>query len=255
MTVTVVTGASSGMGRALAVRLAARGETVALLARRTQLLEEVAARINASAGRALPVTCDVTDPQAVERSFARIRSELGEVDRLIICAGGGTPSFVDRLSSTEVAACMQLNFIGAVHCIEAVLPAMRARGSGHLVAIGSLAGYRGLPTAAAYSASKAALANFMESLRIDLRGSGVDVTLLLPGFVRSKPGNAKKPGKPLRLSLEQATNSMEQAIVKRQARLAFPWLMALALGIMRTLPAALYDRLLQGRGRKPPASP
>ncbi|MDN5938825.1 MAG: SDR family NAD(P)-dependent oxidoreductase, partial [Salinisphaera sp.] len=186
------------MGRALALRLAARGDTLVLLARRGELLDALAEQIGAGGGKARALACDVTDAQAVRAAFACIHAELGAVDRLVVCAGGGAPTFVDQLSGDDVDACVQRNFIGAVHCIAAVRPAMRARGSGHLVAIGSLAGHRGLPTAAAYSASKAALANFMESLRIDLRGSGVDVTLLLPGFVRSRPGKGNHRGKPLR---------------------------------------------------------
>jgi short-subunit dehydrogenase len=117
--------------------------------------------------------------------------------------------------------------------------------------MGSLAGSRGLPTAAAYGAAKAALANLMESLRIDLRPHGIDVTVLLPGFVRVKPGGQK--GKPFQLELEVATARMERSILARRPRDAFPWQLVLTLSVLRLLPASLGDRLLAGRGRAPRA--
>lgn len=254
MGVTLVTGASSGIGRSLARRLARHGDAIGLIARREDLLLSLAAEIEADGGRALALVCDVTDRDQVRIVIAQAEAELGPVTRLVANAGGGQPTFVDSFNASEIQQVLQLNVIGVANCIEAVLPDMLARGEGHLVATGSLAGARGLPTAAAYSGSKAALANMLESLRIDLRGRGVAVTLLLPGFVRTKPvGQGKNKRKPLRLELEVATARMEQAILARRPRLAFPWPLALAFGMMRLLPSSLYDRLLVGRGRTPPA--
>lgn len=254
MGVTLVTGASSGIGRSLARRLARHGDAVGVIARREDLLISLVQEIEASGGRALALACDVTDREQVQSAVARAEAELGPVTRLVANAGGGQPTFVDSFSASEIEQIFQLNVIGVANCIEAVLPSMLARGGGHLVATGSLAGTRGLPTAAAYSGSKAGLANMMESLRIDLRGRGIAVTLLLPGFVRTKPaGQGKSKRKPLRLELEAATARMEQAILARRPRLAFPWPLAFAFGMMRVLPSSLYDRLLAGRGRTPPS--
>lgn len=252
MGVTVVTGASSGIGRSLARRLARHGDAVALIARRADLLASLATEIEHDGGRALAVPCDVTDHGQVAAAVARVETELGPVSRLVACAGGGQPTFVQHFDAAEVTAIIRLNLFGVVNCVEAVLPGMLARGNGHLVAMGSLAAYRGLPTAAAYSAAKAGLSNFMESLRIDLRPHGIAVTLLLPGFVRTKPGGAYNKRKPFRLDLETATAHMERAVLTRRPRLAFPWPLALAFSIMRLLPAPIYDRLLAGRGRQPP---
>lgn len=252
MGVTLITGASSGIGRSLARRLAQRGDAMGLVARRKDLLDSLAAEIKAGGGQALALVCDVTDQKQVQAAVARCEAEWGPVTRLVANAGGGQATFVESFSASEVADVVQLNVVGVANCIEAVLPGMLKRGQGHLVATGSLAGTRGLPTAAAYSAAKAGVANLMESLRIDLRGRGIAVTLLLPGFVRTKPGgkhNNKR--KPFRQDLETATGRMERAIIARQPRLAFPWLLAFAFGAMRLLPSELYDRLLAGRGRKP----
>jgi short-subunit dehydrogenase len=249
VTVTIVTGASSGIGRSLALRLARRGDPVALLARRRALLDELAAEISRAGGKAVAVECDVTDGARVAECVREVEARLGPVERLIANAGGGSPSFVDAFSADAVAACLDLNAVGAARCIEAVLPGMLARGSGHLVAVSSLAAARGLPTGAAYTAAKAALDHLMESLRIDLRGRGVDVTVIAPGPVRRK--KKSKKSRLFSIDVEQAAEKIERAIDRRAAHFAFPWPVALAVGIGRCLPAALYDRVVAGRGREP----
>jgi short-subunit dehydrogenase len=249
MTVTIVTGASSGIGRSLARRLALRGDPVALLARRKTLLDDLAGEIAEAGGRALAIACDVTDAAQVAEAVREVDKRMGPVERLVANAGGGEPTFVDGFRADSVAACLDLNVVGVARCIEAVLPDMLGRRSGHLVAIGSLAAARGLPTAAAYSAAKAALHNLMESLRIDLRGRGVDVTEIAPGPVRLKPKSKKARG--FSIDVEDATAVIERAIDRRAAYVAFPWQVAWATRLARLLPIAVYDRVLAGRGRKP----
>ena len=187
MSTTLITGASSGIGRSLARRVAANGESVALIARRKPLLDSLVNEIVESGGTARAIECDVTRREDVVAAVNEAQRVLGPVDRLIANAGGGEPTFVETFSASNISQVIDLNVIGTANCIEAVLPSMLERSAGHIVAMGSLASYRGLPTAAAYSASKAALTNLMESLRIDLKPRGIDVTLLLPGFVRTKP--------------------------------------------------------------------
>lgn len=247
MGVTLITGASSGIGRSLARRLAMQGEATALVARRTDLLNSLVEEIEQAGGSALALTCDVTDREQVIAAVREAESKLGPVTRLVANAGGGSPTFVDQFDAREVADTIQLNLVAVAYCIEAVLPGMLARADGHLVAVGSLAGIRGLPTAAAYSAAKAGLTNLMESLRIDLRPHGIAVTLLLPGFVQTK---AHKPRRPLQLDLEKATQHMVRAIQDRKPCLSLPWALSLAFAVLRLLPSAVYDRLLAGRGRR-----
>ena len=136
--------------------------------------------------------------------------------------------------------------MGVANCIEAVLPGMLARGRGHIVVTSSLAGWRGLPGAAAYSAAKAALTTMMESLRIDLAPHGVDVTVIAPGFVRTRADGKRKP---FEIGLEVATARMARAIRARRRSVAFPLPLVVAQGFGRLLPAPLYDRLLRGRSK------
>jgi short-subunit dehydrogenase len=250
--VTVVTGASSGIGASLARRIAARGDAVALLARREDRLRELAAEIEAAGGRALAIACDVTDRASVAAAIARVEQQLGPITRLIANAGGGEPTSVDPFDAAHVQATLDLNVVGVANCIAAVLPGMLSRRSGHLVAMGSLAAMRGLPGAAAYSAAKAAVANMMESLRIDLQGSGVDVTLLAPGFVNTKPGKKKKKRRrPFTMPLEDATERMARAIERRERVYAFPASLVMLLKLSRLVPRGVLERLLAGRGPSP----
>ena len=249
MPVTIVTGASSGIGRSLALRLAGSGDAVALLARRKPLLDALARDIEAIGGRALALACDVTDRSNVLDSIRQVEQTLGPVDRLIANAGGGERTYVDSFAAEQVERALALNVGGAATCIEAVLPGMLARGAGHLVATSSLAALRGLPNAAAYGAAKAALSNLMESLRIELRPRGIDVTVIHPGFVRLSPH--KKP-RPFQVDLEAATRLMHRAIVARRASYAFPLPLVLLTALGRNLPARVYDRLMRDRIRPMP---
>jgi short-subunit dehydrogenase len=256
MGMTFITGASSGIGRSLARRLAADGEAVAVVARRRALLDSLVAEIAGAGGQALAIQCDVTDRASVRDAIRQAEARFGPTSRLIANAGGASTTSVDEFSAAELGAVVDLNLLGVANCIEAVLPGMLERRAGHLVAVSSLAAYRGLPASAAYSAAKAGLTNMMESLRIDLRSRGVDVTVLAPGFVRTKPGNKKKKNRPLRLELEAATGRMHAAIVARKPYYAFPKPLVALVWLGRLLPATIYDRLLQGRGpRRKPVPP
>jgi len=246
---TIVTGASSGLGRSLARRLAAAGDPVVVMARRQALLDSLVEEIEHAGGQALAIACDVTDRAAVRAAVEQAEARFGPTACLIANAGGAIGS--EHFGAEHVAAVIDLNLVGVANCIDAVLPGMLARRSGHLVAVSSLAASRGLPGSAAYSAAKAGLNNLMESLRIDLRGQGIDVTVIAPGFVRTKPGPAKKRNKPFRLELEPATLLMHRAIIARKPYYAFPKSLAALVGVARWLPPALYDRILAGRGPRP----
>lgn len=246
--VSFITGTSSGIGRSLARRIAHEGHAVALIARRKELLDVLALEIEQEGGTALAIPCDVTDAASVQDAVRTVESALGPITRLVANVGGGEPTRVDPFSAAHIESVFTLNVMSTAICIEAVLPGMLARGTGHIVAMGSLAAYRGLPGAAGYSAAKAALANMMESLRIELRPRGIQVTLLLPGFVRTKP---KRKSRPFELELEAATARMHRAILVQKPRYAFPWPLVLVANICRLMPVSLYDALLAGRGPKP----
>lgn len=249
MSVTFLTGASSGIGRSLALRLALQGEIIAVVARRKPLLDTLVEEIVRAGGRALAISCDVTNHAHVFAAVEEVRAVLGPIDRLIANAGGGEPTFVDTFDATHIQRVFALNVGGTANCIEAVLPAMLQRGEGHIVAVSSLAAYRGLPSAAAYSAAKAALSNMIESLRIDLKPCGIAVTLICPGFVRTRP-STKKKWKPFQLEVEEAARRMARTIAARKPYYAFPLPLVFAAALGRMLPAPLYDWMLTGRGRR-----
>jgi NADP-dependent 3-hydroxy acid dehydrogenase YdfG len=240
--VTLLTGASSGIGRSLARRLA--GDPLALIARRKALLDTLAAEIGAAGGRALALPCDVTDRAQVAAAVQAAEAHFGPIERLIANAGGGKSTAIETFRAAEIEQVLALNVLGVANCIEAVLPGMLARGRGHIVVTSSLAAWRGLPGAAGYSAAKAAVTAMMESLRIDLAPHGIDVTVLSPGFVRTRP---EKRRKPFQVDLEAATARMARAIKARRKAYAFPLPLVLGAGFGRLLPAPLYDRVLKRR--------
>ena len=238
-----ITGASSGFGRGFALRLAADGYGVALAARRVDRIESLAEEIRRDGGAAIACPCDVAEPSQIRDAVARTEAELGPVDLLIANAGVSDRTHVERFDAEAVEWVMRVNYLGAVHAVGAVLPGMLDRDRGQLVAIGSLAGYRGLPRTAAYSASKAAVYNFFESLRIDLRGTGVDVTVITPGYVRSEMTARNAHSMPFMLEMEDAVDRMYRALRARKPLFTYPRPLSTLAWIGQVLPPRVYDWL------------
>ncbi|MGH9901881.1 MAG: SDR family NAD(P)-dependent oxidoreductase [Pyrinomonadaceae bacterium] len=239
----LITGASSGIGRALAVELGRRGARVGLFARRAEMLLEVAEEVERAGGKALALPGDVRSAAEVEEAAGRMRELWGHIDILVANSGIGVITPAATLDASEVGDVIAVNTVGVVNSVAAVLPDMLARGSGQLVAVSSLASYRGLPKSAAYSASKAAVSTFFESLRVDLRGTGVDVTVIHPGFIKT-PMTANRKGKLLFLmELDDATRHIVRAIERRRRTYAFPWQLASIVRLLKFMPNALYDRI------------
>jgi short-subunit dehydrogenase len=255
----LVTGASSGLGREMARQLGGRGWRVAVTGRREEQLLETARRAEQAGGQCLPLPGSVTEPEVVARHYAAIRERWGGLDWAILNAGVGDSVDARRFSAERYHHVFATNVGGAVNWLAAVLPGMIEAGSGTVAGISSLAAWRGLPGAGAYSASKAALATLLESTRVDLRGSGVDVVIVFPGFIRNgNAGPEADAGKPFLLDLEDGVRRILAGIDRRQRVVHFPWpLSHLMRHVVRHLPAAAYDRLagrLAGR-RADPASP
>jgi short-subunit dehydrogenase len=247
--ITIITGASSGIGAALARRLAQRGDHVILVARRLRLLQEVAAQITAAGGSSEISVCDVTLGDATRACVTETLRKHGRIDRLILNAGGGGRTLPENLTSDEIRAVLELNLFGVVNFIEAALPALLKQGSGHIVAVGSLAGYRGLPRAASYGAAKAALMNYIESLRIDLAPKGIAVTLAAPGFVITKDTKSQR-AKPMAMGVDRAADILADSILKKRPYVTFPWPLAWLARLTRLLPAGIYDRLIRKLDRR-----
>jgi short-subunit dehydrogenase len=238
--VVLVTGASSGIGRGLGVALAKRGAAVGLLARRAEALEEIVDEIEAAGGRAIALPADVTEPDQVRSAACALRRKFGYIDVLVANAGVGATTYAVDLCEKEVAELIKVNVIGVVNSVTAVMPHMIERGQGQLVAISSLASYRGLPKSAAYCASKAAVSALFESLRIDLMGTGIDVTIIHPGFIKT-PLTAGRKRMPYLMELEDAVAKMVHAIEKRKKSYAFPWQLANIVRACMLMPIPLYD--------------
>lgn len=236
----LLTGASSGIGRGLAVHLARRGARLGLVARRASVLDEVIREIKDQGGKAEAIIADVQDASALNIGAQRLAEVFGPIDMLIANAGVGTTTHASKLEPSEVSNTLQINVVGAANSVAAVLPAMLSKGSGHLVAIASLAAYRGVAKSGAYCASKAALSALFESLRIDLRGTGVDVSIIYPGFIKT-PLTAGRKRMPYLMELDDAVEKMIKAIERRKRSYSFPWQLATIVRAGLIMPPGMYD--------------
>ena len=239
--VVMITGASSGLGRGMALEIASRGGQLGLLARREDLLNEIVAEARKRNVKAVAATADVRDAQGVREAGDRFREELGPIDILIANAGIGTADHAVRLTPEHAANVIGINVLGAVNSVAAVLPEMVERKQGRLVAISSLAAYRGLAKSAAYCASKAALTAYFESLRIDLRHTGVGVTIIHPGFIKTDLTAGRGAKMPYLMELEDGVKKIVSAIEKEKKIYAFPWQLATIVRASMLMPVAMYD--------------
>lgn len=241
--VAVITGASSGIGRGVAVALAAKGYRVGLIARRETLLRDVTREVEQAGGTAVACVTNVTDRRQTLAAITKLRDQLGPIDLLVANAGLGMPDRMDPLSVDDIEAMARVNYFGVVYAIEAVLPEMLARGRGHLVAVSSQGAYKGMPGSAGYCASKAAVSTFMESLRIELRSRGITVTTICPGFVRTEMTAQNTFYMPGLLEADEAGRRIVRAIERRQKVYNFPWQTTLLMKATRWLPDWFLARL------------
>ena len=241
--VVLITGASSGIGRALALEWGRRGARLALTARRGEELLRLGEEIERAGGEALASPADVRDPEAMKEVAEHVRKRWGRIDVLVANAGMSSTTAGTRLNAGEVGDVISVNVLGVVNSVAAVLPPMLERGAGHLVAISSLASYRGMPKSGAYSASKAAVSTFFESLRVDLRKSNIAVTTIHPGFIRTPMTAGRKKKLPFLIEVEDAACRIVKAVERRARTYAFPWQLATLVRVIKHLPGPLYDRI------------
>jgi short-subunit dehydrogenase len=239
--VVMVTGASSGIGRGVAVEVARRGARLGLVARRTETLQEIVSEIESFAGQALSLPGDVKEASDVRTAADRLREKFGDIDVLIANAGIGSTNDAAELRASEVAGVINVNVIGAANSVAAVVPEMVAKGHGQLVVISSLAAYRGLPKSAAYCASKAAVSAFFESLRLDLEPRGIEVTIIHPGFIKTPLTAGRHAQMPFLMELDAAVKKILWAIEKKKKSYAFPWQLASIVRVGMIMPIAMYD--------------
>ena len=245
-----LTGASSGLGEAIARHYAGNGATVGLFARRPEELARLAAALAPATVATYPG--DVRDAQALANAAADFIARYGAPDVVIANAGVSRGTLTDEPEDIPAfRAVFETNVLGMVHTFAPFMAAVRAARSGALVGIASVAGFRGLPGSGAYSGSKAAVIAYLESLRVELRGSGVSVVTICPGFVRTPMTDKNPYPMPFLLAPEKAASLIAQAIERRRRFYVLPWQMALLGRVLRCAPRALYDRVLANRKRKP----
>jgi len=241
----IITGASSGIGAALAKEYARRGWSLALVARRGELLEELRASLPV---KSVAIPCDVTDRDAVDRAVRRGESELGgPFDLAIANAGVGVYRSTAKFNLDEADRTIRVNVLGMMNLYAAVIPSMVERSSGRFVGIASLAGLRGLPRAAAYSASKAAMQAFLEGARVDLAPHGVGVTIVNPGFIKTAMTSENKHPMPFLMSAEKAATIIANGVDRGKRVVEFPRPMAILTRIGRLMPDAIWDRVVRTR--------
>lgn len=239
----LITGASSGLGRGLSLWLAKRGVKVYAAARRATNLEELRDLGN---GQIEPLVLDVSrTEETLERIRALDRSS-GGLDLVIANAGVGEVTNGRRIDWANIQKTIDTNVTGAAATLTAALPGMVERRRGHLVGVSSLAAFRGFPKMAAYCASKAFLQVFLEGLRLDLKGSGVQVTSLHPGYVKSEM-TANNKRMPFLLETDDAVERMGKAIFRGDAEFAFPWQVSAPMKALRLVPNGIFDLALGGR--------
>ncbi|HYT95071.1 MAG TPA: SDR family NAD(P)-dependent oxidoreductase [Gemmataceae bacterium] len=253
--VVVITGASSGIGWALAKVLAEQQARVGLVARRQDKLEELAAEIRQAGGTAALAAADVADRTQTLTAIHAVRDQLGPVDLMVANAGVGAPTLLEPMNVAQIESMFQVNMLGVVYSIEAVLPEMLQRGQGHLAAVSSLAAYKGLPGESAYCASKAAVNSYLEGLRIHLRGRGIAVTTICPGFIKTPMTDVNKFKMPWLMSADAAARRIARALRRRVKVYNFPWQMTLLMKLTRWLPDWLLAKVMHNYNEDPPVVP
>lgn len=231
-----ITGSSSGIGRALAERLLRDGYRVAVSARSADALTSLA---TAHPGKVGVYPLDVTNADAVRQVFSTIERDMGAVDLAVFAAGSYTRDYAEDFELERTRQMFDLNVLGTAACLETVMPAMIARRTGHIAVVASVSGYVGLPGAATYGATKAALNVMCEALYPELERHGVKITIVNPGFVDTPLTKKNDFPMPFLVSSEEAADTIAKGLKKGKFEIIFPWKMALAIRFLHALPHAL----------------
>ncbi len=243
-----LTGASSGLGEALARHYAAQGATLGLVARRGELLDALAAALP---GKHFTFVADVGDPAAIQAAATGFIGAVGVPDIVIANAGVSVGTLTEYAEDIDAfATVLRTNLLGMVASFQPFIEAMRHRGRGRLAGIASVAGIRGLPGAGAYSASKAGAIAYLESLRVELRRSGVRVTTIAPGYVATPMTAVNAYPMPFILPADEAARRIARAIAAGRSYSVVPWQMAIVAKLLRALPNTVFDALFARAGRK-----
>jgi short-subunit dehydrogenase len=234
-----ITGASSGIGRELAIRLARRGVRVAASARSVERLDE----LERSQPGIVAVPVDVTDREAMGRAHGRVIESLGSIDLAVLAAGVWHPMAARDYRADLAAQSMSVNYLGIANAVEPLVQSMTAAKRGQLALVSSVAGYRGLPKAAAYAPTKAAIISLAEVLRLELSRQGIVVSLVNPGFVATPMTSVNEFPMPFIMTPEDAADRIIKGLARGKFEIAFPCQLVAGLKLLRLMPNAIYLRL------------
>ncbi|WP_448205537.1 SDR family NAD(P)-dependent oxidoreductase [Azospirillum sp. sgz302134] len=246
----VITGASSGIGEELAYVYAATGAALALTGRDAARLGAVAERCRALGATVESAVLDAADRDAMSGWLAAV-DRRAPVDLVIANAGISAGTGHGTESEEQARRIFQVNLDGVLNTIHPLLPAMQTRRRGQIALMASLASFRGMPGAPAYCASKAAVRVYGESLRGDLAGQGIGVSVICPGFVKSRMTAVNRFPMPFLMDTDRAARVIRRGLARNKARISFPWPMAAAVWLLAALPPGLTDGVLRQAPRKP----
>ena len=231
-----ITGASSGIGKALALKFAKENWQVAISARRKELLDELAQNDNISS---FPL--DVTDDDLVKITFSNILNKFKNIDLCVFCSGAYDPKLEKEINKAQIKKIMNINFFGVLNCIKAVEEYFKNKKNGHISVVSSVAAYRGLPNSSGYGPSKAALTNLTESLYFDFKKHNVRISLISPGFIKTPLTNQNTFNMPFIKTSNFAANKMFNGLTKGNSfEIHFPKELTVLLKILRILPYRIY---------------
>ena len=240
-----ITGASSGIGKALALKFAKENWQVLISARRKKLLDEISQNVNISA---FPL--DVTNDNEVKETFSNIINKFKDVDLCVFCSGAYDPKLEQEINKVQIRKIMDVNFFGVLNCIKTVEDYFKNKKEGHISIVSSVAAYRGLPNSSGYGPSKAALTNLTESLYFDFKKFNVRISLVSPGFIKTPLTDKNSFEMPFIKSSEYAAEKMYNGLIKSNAfEITFPKSLTTILKLLRILPYRIYlllvDKLIK----------
>jgi short-subunit dehydrogenase len=235
-----ITGASSGIGKELAIEMAKRGYNLSLAARRQDVIEELAESLTVSDTKVLTSRCDVSNQDDVRSAISNTISRFGRIDLAILSAGIGGETDPMRWQSKTLETIVETNLFGVAYCLEELIPIMRSQGEGSIGVLSSLAADRGIPTSAAYCASKAAVSSLCEGLRGTLRKNGIRLMTIEPGYVRT-PMTARFKRMPLVMEADAAARLIANRMERGNRVIRFPFLASLFMKVMKMMPNSIFD--------------
>jgi NAD(P)-dependent dehydrogenase (short-subunit alcohol dehydrogenase family) len=243
--VVLITGAASGLGRQLALLMARQGAVIAAIDLQLEPLEKLMGELKAQNSAGGWELGDVTDRAGLVQAVERLEQRIGPIQILVANAGIGIETSALSFRAADIEKQINVNLLGVVNSIEAVLPRMLSRGHGQIVAISSLASYHGVPRMAGYCASKAGVSAVMDSIRVELRPRGIHCTTICPGWIRTPLTDSLPDPKPKMLTVEDAARRIVKAIQGRRRYNAFPFETLAMVRLLRWLPTSVGDWMVK----------